>query len=652
MAHRRVLSLLLISLIALVVSNLVSASAIPAAAAPEDGTPHAAGAWLYLPLFFVHIDPCALHEPNADPHHAWGPLQSGEWLLSYICQGDGQDWFYFNLATLHTITIDLTDIPAGANFDLALQDPAGQHVAFSKNGSNADEHITFTPQSSGRWAILVHPAVGHSSAQPYRLRVGYQAPTPTPTPTWTPTRTPTSTSTPTPTWTPTRTPTSTPTHTDTPTPTPTWTPTSTPTRTPTHTPTATPSPTTTPTPTPDTTPYWQEVGPGSASGSGISNNDRDSLDPSLAIAPDGTPYVAWLDSSGGDWEIYLRRWNGSSWEAMGSGSASGGGVSDNDGGSYNPSLAIAPDGNVYLAWADITYGDGEIYVLRWDGSSWQTVGSDSASGGGISNTANGSWVPSLAIAPDGMPWVAWEDHSRWNAEIYIRRWSGSSWETVGSGSASGAGISNSNGESYDPSLAIGPDGSAFVAWEDNSAGDKEIYVRRWNGSSWEEAGSGSASDGGISDNSGDSRFPTLAAAPDGSVYIAWQDRSSGENEIYVLRWDGSFWQEVGAGSASEGGVSDNAGASWLPSLALDSDGTPYVSWEDHGSWNAEIYIRSWNGSSWETVGAGSASGSGISGNAGRSVDPSLAIGPNGTPYIAWEDDTHDSWEIYVKRYAR
>jgi len=378
------------------------------------------------------------------------------------------------------------------------------------------------------------------------------------------------------------------------------------------------------------------------------------LDPSLAIAPDGTPYVAWFDSSGGDWEIYLRRWNGSSWEVVGSGSASGGGVSDNAGGSYNPSLAIAPDGNVYLAWTDTTYGVGQIYVLRWNGSSWQTVGSGSASGGGISNTASGSWVPSLAIAPDGMPWVAWEDYSSWNgiAEIYIRRWSGSSWETVGSGSASGGGISNSSGESYDPSLTIAPDGSAFVAWEDYNVTDKEIYVRRWNGSSWADAGSGSASGGGMSDNAGDSRFPTLAAAPDGSVYIAWQDRSSGENEIYVLRWDGSVWQEVGAGSASGRGVSDNAGHSWLPSLALDSDGTPYVSWEDHGGWNAEIFVRFWNGSSWATVGAGSASGSGISDNAGRSVDPSLAIGPNGTPYIAWEDDTHGGWEIYAKHYAR
>ncbi|HUW09189.1 MAG TPA: PPC domain-containing protein, partial [Anaerolineae bacterium] len=554
MAHRRVLSLLLICLIALVVSNIVSAGPIPAAAAIDDGTPQAAGAGLYLPLLFAYVDPCTLHEPNADPYDAWGPLQSGEWLLSYICQDDGQDWFYFHLVALYTFTIDLTDIPAGANFDLALRDPAGHKVAFSANDSNADEHITFVPQSSGRWAILVQPAVGHSSTHPYRLRVSYQAPTPTPTPTWTPTQTPSSTPSPTTTWTPTQTPTSSPTASLTPTPTPTWTPTSAPTVTPTHTPTSSPTvtptpsptrtPTTTPTSMPTTVPYWQEVGPGSASGVGISDTIRDSLDASLAVAPDGTPYIAWLDAIYGDWEIFVRRWNGTSWEEVGAGSASGGGISDNHGGSFNPSLAVAGDGTVYVAWADMSDGDGEIYVLRWDGSSWQEVGAGSASGGGISNNLNGSWVPSLAIAPDGKPWVAWEDHSHWNPEIFVRRWNGSTWETVGAGSASGGGISNSTGESYDPELVVASDGSAFVAWEDNSDGDKEVYVRRWNGAAWEEAGVNAASWGGLSDNIGDSRFPKLATAPDGSVYIAWQDRSSGENKIYVLRWDGSSWQEV------------------------------------------------------------------------------------------------------------
>jgi hypothetical protein len=74
-----------------------------------------------------------------------------------------------------------------------------------------------------------------------------------------------------------------------------------------------------------------------------------------------------------------------------------------------------------------------------------------------------------------------------------------------------------------------------VAWEDDSGGDREIYVRRWNGSSWEEVGSGSASGGGISDSGGYSYDPSLAVA-DGTPYVAWYDYNGGDYEIYVRRW--------------------------------------------------------------------------------------------------------------------
>jgi len=53
---------------------------------------------------------------------------------------------------------------------------------------------------------------------------------------------------------------------------------------------------------------WSEVGAGSASGGGISNNDGRSEMPSLALAPDGTPYVAWYDETGGSFEIFVRRY--------------------------------------------------------------------------------------------------------------------------------------------------------------------------------------------------------------------------------------------------------------------------------------------------------------------------------------------------------
>ena len=110
------------------------------------------------------------------------------------------------------------------------------------------------------------------------------------------------------------------------------------------------------------------------------------------------------------------------------------------------------------------------------------------------------------------------------------------WHEVGTDSACAGGISDNSGFSVDPSVAIAPDGGPYVAWGDNSEGDNEIYVRRWNGSSWEEVGTGSASGGGISDNWAPSGPPSVAIAPDGRPYVAWDDDSADENcAIYVRR---------------------------------------------------------------------------------------------------------------------
>jgi len=91
---------------------------------------------------------------------------------------------------------------------------------------------------------------------------------------------------------------------------------------------------------------------------------------------------------------------------------------------------------------------------------------------------------------------------------------------------------------------------------------------------WQEVGIGSATGGGISDNDGDSRYPAIATASDGTPTIAWQDTSDGDSEIYVQRWNGSSWEEVGTGSASDGGISDNASKSKDPAIAVAPDGMP------------------------------------------------------------------------------
>ena len=225
---------------------------------------------------------------------------------------------------------------------------------------------------------------------------------------------------------------------------------------------------------------WVEMGD-SASGGGISHMISWSGDPALAVGSEG-PVVAWSQNTGGeDSEIYVRRWDGAAWVEMG-GSASGGGISHMPGRSGDPALAVGSDGPV-VAWSQETDGDDpEIYVRRWDGADWVEMGAGSASGGGISDNDSGSLHPSLAVGPDG-PIVAWEDYDDGDdGEIYVRGWDGSAWVEMG-GSASGGGISDNDGWSESTTLAVGPDGP-IVAWHYISDDNVEIYARRWDGSAW------------------------------------------------------------------------------------------------------------------------------------------------------------------------
>ncbi|MBM4084116.1 MAG: hypothetical protein FJ272_04945, partial [Planctomycetes bacterium] len=405
----------------------------------------------------------------------------------------------------------------------------------------------------------------------------------------------------------------------------------------------------------DTAPAgWTELGHRSAREGGISNDAGISDMPTIVAGSSVNPIVAWHDNTVGNHEIYVRQWNGAAWVEMGAGSASGGGISNNSGDSYAPAAVLGQDGNPIVAWADATsYGyDSEIYVKRWDGDSWEEMGAGSASGGGISNTFADSGWPSIILGSDGHPIVAWFDFASGDHEIYVRRWNGASWVEMGLNSATGGGVSDNTGSSQDPDMLLGSDGNPLIAWHDDTGGNWDIYVRRWDGDSWEEVGAGSASGGGVSNTDGFSWSPALTLAQDNSPVIAWQDDDSGDDEIYVRRWDGASWVEMGLNSATGGGISDNADPSECPALARGADGHPIVTWYDADTayTDTEVYVKRWNGTAWVEMDAGSASGGGISDNDNASEFPVITTG-SGNPIVAWQDETGAQREIFVRQYS-
>lgn len=101
----------------------------------------------------------------------------------------------------------------------------------------------------------------------------------------------------------------------------------------------------------------------------------------------------------------------------------------------------------------------------------------SASGGGISDTSGSSWEPSLAIDPEGRPMVAWRDSSSGNEEIYLRRFDGVGWVELGTGSATAGGISNSGNQSFAPSLSVIQDRACVSWYEADGATVEQIWLR-------------------------------------------------------------------------------------------------------------------------------------------------------------------------------
>ncbi|HHT9126786.1 MAG TPA: hypothetical protein ACFYD6_13370, partial [Candidatus Brocadiia bacterium] len=189
--------------------------------------------------------------------------------------------------------------------------------------------------------------------------------------------------------------------------------------------------------------------------------------------------IAWQDYSGGDWEIYYAYWNGSSWVTHG-GVNTGGGLSNNANDSALPSLALDSSGNPHIAWQDYSGGDWEIYYAYWDGDSWETYGGANT-GGGVSNNVNNSWSPSLALDSSDNPHIAWEDISGGDAEIYYAYWNGSNWVTY-DGANTGGGVSNNANDSVIPFLSLDSSGNPHIVWHDwsDQSGDSEIYYRYWN----------------------------------------------------------------------------------------------------------------------------------------------------------------------------
>ncbi len=259
----------------------------------------------------------------------------------------------------------------------------------------------------------------------------------------------------------------------------------------------------------------------------------------------------------------------------------------------------------------------------------------SASAGGISNTSNTAIEPTV-VAGSNAQYVAWSDNRSGTYEIYVVEHVNGAWQEL-AGSAHSGGISNSAGDSRRPAITLDSSGNPIVAWTTFNGASADIEAARYdptannNTGGWVAMGS-SLLAGGIS-NDGASDSAKIAETSNGPV-LTWLDSHTGITNVYAERFSGGTWSPLGAGAASGGGVT-NSGVS-IPAQALATDGANVaLAWTQPAGANLYLFLLEYSGSSWSAVNA-SASGTGIDCSAsGHFAQPAVAFS-GGNLYVAWQ----------------
>jgi len=328
---------------------------------------------------------------------------------------------------------------------------------------------------------------------------------------------------------------------------------------------------------------WSKVGTGSAA--------LAATGPIYTICMDnhGNIYAAGeiLDDSSG---CSVYKWDGISWNELGYGSRAA---------SSWPINAVFADtsGNLYASAASQSSGaPAQFYVAKWDGSSWNQLGT------GSDALYASDEVNAIAMDKEGNLYAAgnFQEDSAEGGYGYVAKWDGTSWSEVGTGA------NRLKANSAISSIFVDTSGNIYAGgyFTDGARNDTgNIYVAKWDGTSWSELGTGIFPQ--------DSIFTyeifTITGDVSGNVYTAGLFHND-TDWSYVDKWDGSAWSEVGSGS--HGLHANNA----IASLCSDINGNIYAAgyFTDTtvsiaGPFGGTInpyYVAKWDGTDWSKLGSG------------------------------------------------
>jgi hypothetical protein len=260
-----------------------------------------------------------------------------------------------------------------------------------------------------------------------------------------------------------------------------------------------------------------------------------------------------------------------------------------------PAVAVAADGTTYVAYVEFTHGDRSAFrglespdaPAGNAGRGWKAVPGDlaflAAPAGGdrvllraggpggwgepVAITAGGGDIYKCAVAIDGRgtPWVVWAQNTGYpgpeaNFEILAR-------PVVDGKPGAETRLSADPGSDVNPTVATAADGRVWCVWQGVRDGVFRILARH------QSADGGWSPEQVVSTQSRNCWTPAVVAAPTGGVAIAWDTYEKGDYDVWM--------REASADGvlAAALPVADTVDYEARPSLTFDAAGGLWIAYE-------------------------------------------------------------------------
>ena len=296
-------------------------------------------------------------------------------------------------------------------------------------------------------------------------------------------------------------------------------------------------------------------------------------EPAVAVAADGSFVVVWEDDQDGD----------DRYRILAAGFDSHGSKRLDDypigrtgsGDQREPDVAMDAEGNLVVVWKENS-GEPGVYQIHMAG--FDSGGSQRFVDTPVNpDPATEQRKPAVAVATDGSFVVVWEDDSTVDSAVHEIRAAG--FYADGSERVPDATVNkDKNGKQRRPDIAMDAQGNFVVVWEDDSRGTKNVY--QIFGAGFHSNGSRRFYVSPVNAESTRQQLdPAIAMAPDGSFVVVWQDDSTRPKKVYEIFAAG--FDPGGSKRLHDTPVNGNSrGQQEEPDVAMDAEGNFVVVWKD------------------------------------------------------------------------